>query len=325
MAHGSLSMHFSADLVVLSVLVATLAGYVSLDLTQRALRTRSSRRTWLLGGAATMGLGIWSMHFLGMLALDLNRHVQYRLDLVAVSMLAAVLGAGIALWVITRPGARHSALFTAAGFMGAAVAAMHYCGMASMVVEAHMRWSLPLVVVSLFIAYGASLFALWLVFAQRGADGPWLLHRRLAASVAVGLGVGGLHFTAMAAVRFEATMGSDLQHGLNTNSIAALLVVASAVMLVILLVGAQFDQRRAALANDLAVVAKVMREIGRSDDARGRICRALCELTGASVGGLLEPDGEGNLVMTASYGDDSGVADHRPRRALGERECLRFG
>src|SRR4051794_21476726 len=96
MSSHALPMHFSLDLVLLSILIATLAGYVALDLTQRALRAskRRSRRVWLLVGAATMGLGIWSMHFLGMLALDLRRPVHYRLDLVAVSMLAAVLGAG---------------------------------------------------------------------------------------------------------------------------------------------------------------------------------------------------------------------------------------
>src|ERR1700754_3828799 len=84
-----LEMHFRADLVVLSILVATLAGYVSLDLTQRALRGRQRGR-WGVGAALTMGLGIWSMHFLGMLALDLARPVEYRLGLVAVSMVAAV-------------------------------------------------------------------------------------------------------------------------------------------------------------------------------------------------------------------------------------------
>ena len=107
-----------------------------------------------------MGLGIWSMHFLGMLALDLARPVNYRLDLVGLSMVAAVLGAGVSLWVITRPGARIPALFTGAGYMGAAIGTMHYSGMASMEVDAHMTWSAGLVALSVIVAYAASLFAL---------------------------------------------------------------------------------------------------------------------------------------------------------------------
>jgi diguanylate cyclase (GGDEF)-like protein len=309
MTSHALPMHFSAQLVLLSVLVATLAGYVSLDLTQRALRARrfGSRRTLVLSGAVTMGLGIWSMHFVAMLALELHRPVAYRLDLVAISMVAAVMGAGISLWVITRPGSRSSALFAGAGFMGAAAGAMHYCGMASMEIDAHMHWNIPLVGLSLVVAYGASLFALWLVFAQRSAAAPWPLRYRLLAAITVGIGVAGLHFTAMAAVSFYAKMGTEVHQGVNTNAIAAMLVVASAVMLTVLLAGAHLDQQRAALANDLTAVADVMREIGRSGDARASVCRAVCRLTDAAICALLEPDGNGNLVLTASHGMPDGA------------------
>jgi diguanylate cyclase (GGDEF)-like protein len=298
-----LPMHHRPDLVVLSILVATLAGYVSLDHTQRALRTSAvrGRRRAVLAAAATMGLGIWSMHFLGMLALDLERPVSYRLDLVGVSMAAAVLGAGVALWVITRPGARRAALFTGAGYMGAAIGAMHYSGIAAMVVDAHMTWNAGLVGLSVLVAYAASLFALASVFAQRQAS-VWALRRRLAAAVVLGLGVSGLHYLAMHALHFHAASTGAAHSGLKAGAIATLLVVASVVMLVILLAGAHLDQRRAATAQDFAVVARVMHEVGRSKDARASIGRAVCELTGAAMGGLLEPDGRGNLVLTAAHG-----------------------
>ncbi len=314
-------MHFRADLVVLSILVATLAGHVSLDLTQRALRVpvAGARRRWVLGAALTMGLGIWSMHFLGMLALDLARPVEYQLGLVAVSMVAAVLGAGVALWVITRPDARRPAVFVAAGYMGAAVGAMHYTGIASMQVDAHTTWSVGLVALSVVVAYAASLFALATVFAQRGHRDLWALRRRLAAAVVLGLGVSGLHYLAMYAMHFHATTAMAAHGGdLNTSAIATLLVAATAIMLVILLAGAQLDQRRAATASDLAAVAATMREIGRSDDPRASIGRAVCELTSASMGGLLEPDGHGNLVITGAHGLEDGDHD-QPRGALGQR------
>ena len=75
----------------------------------------------------------------------------------------------------------------------------------------------------------------------------------------------------------------------------------------LMLARAQLDRRRAATADDLAAVAAVMREIGRSDDARASIGRAVCELTGAAMGGLLEPDGHGNLVITGAHGLDDAI------------------
>jgi diguanylate cyclase (GGDEF)-like protein len=298
-----LAMHHSPSMVLLSVLVAMLAGHIALDLTQRAARWRTPA-AGVAAAALTMGAGIWSMHFIGMLSMDMGAPVRYRLDLVAVSMLAAVGGAGVALWVITRPGARHGALFSAAGFMGAAVGAMHYLGVASMEMPARVRWNLPLVGASLVIGYGAALFALWLVFERGALNGPWRLGRRLGAAVAFGLGVGGLHYTAMAAARFEPIAGHVADRGMNTNAIAALLVLAAAIMLVVLLAGAHLDQRKAALAQDLEVVAKLMREVGRSTDARASICRAVCRLTGADYGVLVEPDGAGHLVLAAAHGLD---------------------
>jgi diguanylate cyclase (GGDEF)-like protein len=297
-----MAMHHSASLVLLSVLVAMLAGHIALDLTQRAARWRAPG-AGIAAAAATMAVGIWSMHFVGMLALEMGgTRMRYRLDLVALSLLAALIGCGVALWVITRPGARRGALFSAAGFMGAAVGAMHYLGVASLEMPAHVHWNLALVAASLAIGYGAALFALWLVFERGALDGPWRLGRRLGAAVAFGAGVAGLHYTAMAAARFDPVAGHALDGGMNTNGIAALLVVAAAVMLVVLLAGAPLDQRRAALAQDLEVVARMMREIGRSGDPRASVCRAVCRLTGADHSVLMEPDGTGHLVLAAAHG-----------------------
>ena len=145
------------------------------------------------------------------------------------------------------------------------------------------------------------------MFSQRSETSVWALRRRVAAAVVLGLGVSGLHYLAMQAVHFHATGATMAHAGLETGAIATLLVGASAVMLVILLAGAQLDQRRAATAQDLAAVATVMREIGRSDDARASIGRAVCELTGAAMGGLLEPDGRGNLVLSAAHGLEDAI------------------
>ncbi len=91
-------------LVGLSAVIAILASYTTLELAGWVTRARgSSRQTWLLTGAVVMGIGIWSMHFIAMLAFSLPMPVSYNFLLVLVSLIAAALGAGQALFIISRP------------------------------------------------------------------------------------------------------------------------------------------------------------------------------------------------------------------------------
>ena len=297
--------HHDLGLVFLSVMAAIIGGYVALGFAQRSARSSvpKERRRWLLLASGTMGIGIWSMHFLGMLALDLGFPVRYEPFLVALSMVAAVLGAGIGLHVITRKGAGRRSILTGAAFMGFAVGAMHYIGMASMEMPARIDWNIALVVLSLVIAYGASFLALDLIF-RLHAGKRWSAFSLVGAAVAVGVGVAGLHYTGMAAASFhEVAGGSPTDTGAGTDLIAVLLAVAAAVMLMVLIFGASIDARRGALAQDLTIVAEMMRDVLRSENARESICAAACELTDASFAALLEPGPGGELSRTAFHGD----------------------
>src|SRR6185437_12018254 len=90
-------------LVALSVLIATLAAYAALDLGGRVTAARGGLRyLWLSGGAIAMGMGIWSMHYVGMLAYNLPVHVLYDWPMVLWSLLAAVLASAVALFVVSR-------------------------------------------------------------------------------------------------------------------------------------------------------------------------------------------------------------------------------
>jgi methyl-accepting chemotaxis protein PixJ len=198
--------HFVPGLVALSVFVAGLAGYIALDLVQRSTTARPHARRTLIGvGGVTMGLGIWSMHFIGMLSLQMGMPASYDPLLVGASMIAAILGSGIALAIVARARARLLDLFAAATFMALAVASMHYLGMASMRMQATINWNLALVAASVAIGFLASLFALWLVM----LIGHERLHLgarlRLAAAAILGLGVAGLHYTGMLAASFHPT------------------------------------------------------------------------------------------------------------------------
>ena len=120
-------------LVALSVVVAILASYAALDLAGRVTASRGRLRfAWLAGGATAMGIGIWSMHYIGMLAYSLPVTVSYHWPTVLWSLVAAVLASAIALFVISREAMGR--VFTVIGglLMGSGIAAMHYIGMEAM-------------------------------------------------------------------------------------------------------------------------------------------------------------------------------------------------
>jgi diguanylate cyclase (GGDEF)-like protein len=298
-----LTTHLDVPLVCLSVAVAVIASYVALDLTQRSRESSGwNRRAWLGGAGTTMGLGIWSMHFIGMLALKMAMPVSYDDLLVALSLLAAVLGAGFSLAVVARADVSQRGILSAAAFMGFAVAAMHYLGMASMQMAAVIVWNIPLIVLSLAIAFGASLFALWLIVRIRASTDGFGFGRRLGGSLLLGLGVAGLHYVAMAASKFEPSATGAAPHGgLGTESLVVMLALGAAITLAVLIGGAGVDQRRAAQAKDLSLVADIAHQLARIGDARGPVCQAIRELAGASSVVLIEPIDEGPTA-TASAG-----------------------
>src|ERR1700728_1832839 len=102
-SEATLAGSYDFRLVVLSVFIATLASYAALDLGGRVTAARGRLRIlWLTGGATAMGMGIWSMHYIGMLAYTLPVHVSYDWPTVLSSLLAAVVAAAIALIVVSR-------------------------------------------------------------------------------------------------------------------------------------------------------------------------------------------------------------------------------
>ncbi len=306
-----LTTHLDAGLVCVSIAVAIIASYVALDLVQRSVETDDwRRRVWIGGAGVTMGLGIWSMHFIGMLALKMGMPVSYNNSLVLLSLLTAVVGASVSLAVVARPQVSRRGVVSAAAFMGFAIAAMHFLGMASMQMAAVIHWNLPLVLLSLAIGFGASLFALWIVVRIRASTSDFGFARRVLASGLLGLGVAGLHYTAMASSTFRATdMGAVAAHGLKTDALVVMLAIGAAVMLAVLIGGAGVDQRRAALAKDLSLVANLARRLARLGGAREQVCQAIRELAHADYVLLVEPAAEGGHAVTAADGTDS-RADH---------------
>src|SRR5947207_12090541 len=120
-------------LVLVSVLVATLASYTALDLATRITASRGRiARSWLVGGALSMGMGIWSMHFIGMLAFSLPVPMGYDVPTTLLSMAIAIVVSGFALYMVSRDTLARKNLLWGGVLMGLGIASMHYTGMAAM-------------------------------------------------------------------------------------------------------------------------------------------------------------------------------------------------
>src|SRR6202171_6165504 len=186
-------------LVGLSILVACFASYTALDLSTHVGPARGlARQMWLVATAITMGGGIWSMHFVAMLAFIMPTPMSYDIGLTALSLVVAILVTGGGFYVISRQGASPLRLALSGIFMGLGIAGMHYTGMAAMRGHAELSYDPLFVALSLVIAIGASTVALWVAF--RTTD----LGQKLVAAVVMGLAISGMHYTAIRAAIFTA-------------------------------------------------------------------------------------------------------------------------
>lgn len=201
-----MSHTYTPALVVLSVYIAMHASYAALDLAGRVQASVGrARAIWILGGAVAMGIGIWSMHFVAMLAFHLPTQIAYSAPLVVLSVAVAIAASAFALWTASRPNITRASLGAAAVAMGIAIAGMHYIGMAAMEVNALVTWDTWLVLASIGIAVSASYVAL-ILFRLLGANESARLRRlRIAAAVVMGFAIAGMHYTGMAAAHFMTT------------------------------------------------------------------------------------------------------------------------
>jgi len=196
-----LAHSYDYRLVAVSVVIAISASYAALDLAGRVTAAQGrARYFWLAGGAMAMGLGIWSMHYIGMLALKLSVPVQYDWRTVLASLLAAILAAMVALYVVSRQRMGLGQAAVGCVVMGAGIATMHYTGMAAMRMAAMCEYDPLLVIASIVLAVVCAFVALWLAFYLRDSKG--VVWRKLLSALVMGLAIPLMHYTGMAAVRF---------------------------------------------------------------------------------------------------------------------------
>ena len=232
-----------AILVVLSVLLAILASYTALDLAARARASGGrSRLGWLATAAVAMGGGIWSMHFVGMLAFSMpGMEVSYEPGLTLLSLAVAIVATGAGFLIMAQTSHPRLVVLVASGLVtGLGVAAMHYMGMAAMRMQADVAYDRVWMVISIFIAVGAATCALYLSSRKNR------LFERLVAAVVMGIAVSGMHYAAMQGSVFRMQSGIDMAHSvasLGQTKLAIGVAASTFLILFLALIAAMFDRR----------------------------------------------------------------------------------
>jgi len=271
---------YSPSLVLISLCVAILASYTALDLTGR-IATAKGRAVylWMGGGALAMGIGVWSMHFIGMLAFSLPINLGYDIGLTAFSLLIAVLSSGFALWLVSQPSLPGLQLAFGALIMGAGISCMHYTGMAALRMLPGIDYDPTLFGASLAIAVGASAAALWIAFRLRKHT-PYVRQIRGLAAVLMGVAIVGMHYTGMAAANFPAgSFCGALTGGLQGDSLVYLVLITTLAVLAVALLtsvlDARLEARTAELARSLTLANQELTQLALHDTLTGLPNRTL--------------------------------------------------
>jgi diguanylate cyclase len=195
-----LQNNYDPILVIFSFLVAIIASSSALTCLNRMRTDPSHRVQWQLGGALSFGFGVWTMHFVGMVALKLPVLVAYNLPITALSIVFIFVAAWLAFGIVGVKDTSLARVLLGGTLLGVGVVAMHYAGMFSLRSGAEMIFNYPIVGISALVAVTLSSVGLWLLNNNLWADLPY---RNILVTVVVGLAVPLMHYTGMLASQFD--------------------------------------------------------------------------------------------------------------------------
>jgi PAS domain S-box-containing protein len=241
-------------LVATSVAIAILAAFVALSISGRIIAASSprTRYAWASAGAISMGGGIWSMHFVGMLAFSLPCGITYDPLGTLFSIIPGMLASGIALGAISKPDkASLSRLSISAILMGLGIALMHYSGMAAMRPEALLRYDFGVAALSVVVAVVLAFVSLSIQFPFHRPQSSRIGALIIAASI-MGCAVAGMHYTAMAASIFFPLPSAPTYSMALSPTLLALLITIFTVLIAVTTLVAAFAGRQSELASSLS-------------------------------------------------------------------------
>ena len=231
---------FKPWLVALSITIAILASFMGMNVASQAKYVRIAfwRQFMLAVGSITLGGGVWSMHFIGMLAFDLCTPATYGIQLTLVSVLPSIAASWITLNIIIREKITNCLLIVGGTLVGLGIGTMHYIGMAAMDVAVLLRYDLRMFVLSIVVAAVLAILSLWVYTRLRTGRLSYLGDTKVSmlASVFMGFAIAGMHYTGMAAARFVRPPGFELSDQTADISVYLALSVTIATIIIIFLV-----------------------------------------------------------------------------------------
>lgn len=216
-----------AWLVALSIAIAVQGSFVGLSLARGIDSAESFRRRLALAGSAiTLATGVWSMHFVAMLAANFPSAIDYLVLPTLISFLICVLVVGLGAYAAHMSGPPAFRIGTGALAMGLGVSLMHYVGMSAVHLAGPISYAPAFVVASIAVAIAASAFALWTI------DSRSTRPRLFLGAIGLGLAISGMHYTAMAGMRldplcYDVSRFVDAESSLSRNTLALLATIVS--------------------------------------------------------------------------------------------------
>ena len=229
--------------IALSFAMAVIGSFIALTAARRLRRSDGalSYANTISAGVALGGIGVWSMHFVGMLALKMDVASSYSMTETIISLLAAIVASSIARAFVAHAPDRLARIVGAGTLLGLSVAVMHYLGMFGLRINGYVQWDYGVIALSIAIAIVAATAALWLAFNTSA------LAVRSAAAVVMGVAVCAMHYTGMEAANFVCTTSNRMAFPKGTGYISSIslpgLVIAAAFTMALLLALYQYFQQ----------------------------------------------------------------------------------
>jgi diguanylate cyclase (GGDEF)-like protein/PAS domain S-box-containing protein len=252
-------------LVALSILVAMIGSFTALDLAEQAAK-RDTRRAayWVMGGGFALGLGIWSMHFIGMLAFHLPIPVAYDVPITIASVIPAVIASVTAMAVICHGKRGWPTLLGSSTLIGLGIVVMHYTGMAALKMSPPIDYDPWYFALSVAIAIGASFVAVRVGLGLSPSGSPEVkVGYKIVAAMVLGFAIAGMHYTGMAAARFDAaSVCMAAPKGVDSQRLALMIGAGTILLMVFTAAAAAFEARLQERAT--AIAAKMTQDLERS-------------------------------------------------------------
>ena len=299
-------------LVATSCLVAVAASFAALQLGGRVGSARGRAVwAWLAGGSVAMGLGIWSMHFIAMLAFHLPIAIKYDTGITLLSAVPAILCSAIVLALVRHGGLNGGRLTIAATLLGIGIAAMHYSGMAAIRISPAISYQPTVFIASIAVAITVAYVALRLAFSLSGTAPPAI---KAMAALSMGAAIAAMHYTGMAAARFAPDAICTVAPGSMGNTwLAAIIALNTGLILiatiVIAAVDARFAERSARMVIALQKANEELAGYHAAEEEQKRIAKHLVDcITSAAH----DPRGQvTSWVLPAQYFSGDLVATAR--------------